>query len=151
MKKIITTVIMITMLFTLAVPALAAENETIEPKVETATGVSEKQALETALNDADEKEADVTVLKNCLTEKETEDGTVIIMYSVKFNTDTTAYKYYIDANTGSVLYKNIVYQDPNVAFKNHSREKSDMNGKKNRNRDTSEDTVVEEITADTAA
>ena len=144
MKKIITTVIMITMLFTLAVPALAAEDKATEPEVEAAIGISEKQAIETALNDADEKEEDVTVLKNSLTEKETEDGTAIIMYSVKFHTDTTDYKYYIDANTGVVLYKSIVYQDPNVSFKNHSREKGDMNEKKNRNRDTSEDTVVEE-------
>ena len=80
--------------------------------------LTEKQALEAALKDAGEKEADVTVTKNKLSEKEKQDGGKIAVYTVKFNTNTTSYKYILDANTGAVLQKSLEYNNPDVVFKN---------------------------------
>ncbi len=131
MKKTIAIALAILALAALTVTAFAAgeaapaagpeETAAIEAKL------TEADALAAALKDAGEKEADVTVTKNKLSEKETVDGETVAVYTVRFTTDTTTYKYILDANTGAVLYKSIVFESPDVVFK--SREGGEDGGR----------------------
>lgn len=133
MKKMIITVLTVLALSALCIPAFAAETaenaekegtETTAPAAEESAitaALTKEQALAAALKDAGEKESNVTVTKNVLSEKEKQDGGKIAVYSVKFNTDTTTYNYYLDADTGAVLMKSYVYNSPDVVFKNQDR------------------------------
>lgn len=130
MKKIISIVLAIAALAALAVTAFAAaEPEAAAAAAQEETTISAKlsedAALAAALKDAGEKEANVTVTKNSLSEKTTTDDETIAVYTVKFETETTTWKYIIDANTGAILYKSIVFQSADVTFKSHSRSGSD--------------------------
>lgn len=125
MKKIIAVILVVLALSALAVTAFASASpeaaaaQTAAPAQEETTvsaALTEEQALAAALKDAGLKEADVTVDRNKLTEKDTADGGTVAVYSVKFSNDTTTCKYYIDANTGAILYKSFVYQSADVVF-----------------------------------
>ena len=129
MKKYIAIMLTVLALSTLSITAFAADttqagetgtSASEEEKSTISFDLTEKEALAAALKDAGEKEADVTVTKNSLSEKETQDGGKIAVYTVKFNTNTTSYKYILDANTGAVLRKEYVYNSPDVSFKNRS-------------------------------
>ncbi len=100
-------------------PAAAAAAS--EEKTEIAAVLTEEEALAAALADAGEAEENVTVTKNRLSEKETVDGRTIAVYTVRFSTDTTTWKYFIDANTGAVLYKSVEFQSPDAVFKSRDR------------------------------
>lgn len=135
MKKIIAMMLVLCALAALTVSAFAAgsaEPETTETAAavqeeqsEIAAKLSEADTLAASLKDAGEKEADVTVTKNKLSEKTTENGETIPVYTVKFSTDTTTYKYYIDGNTGAIIYKSVEFQNPDIVLKSHSRGDSD--------------------------
>lgn len=137
MKKIIAIMLVLAALAALTVTAFATGSAEPAAAVEAVTSasveaeetidaaLSEDAALAAALKDAGEKEADVTVTKNKLSEKTTEDDETIAVYTVKFNTDTTTYKYYVDANTGAILYKSIEFRSADVVFKSHSRGEAD--------------------------
>ena len=129
MKKYIAIMFTVLALSALSIPAFAADttragetggSASEEEKSTVSFDLTEKEALAAALKDAGEKEADVTVTKNSLSEKETQDGGKIAVYTVKFNTNTTSYKYILDADTGAVLRKEYVYNSPDVSFKNRS-------------------------------
>ena len=129
MKKYIAIMLTVLALSTLSIPVFAADttqagktgtSASEEEKSTISFDLTEKEALAAALKDAGEKEADVTVTKNSLSEKETQDGGKIAVYTVKFNTNTTSYKYILDADTGAVLRKEYVYNSPDVSFKNKS-------------------------------
>lgn len=127
MKKIIAITLAVLALSTLAVTAFAAgsaEQDVATPAAEETTieaALAEEQALAAALKAAGEKEEDVTVTQNKLSEKETTDGESIAVYTVKFNTKTTTYKYILDANTGEIYYSSVGFQNPDVVFKNRDR------------------------------
>ncbi|MBQ9031602.1 MAG: PepSY domain-containing protein [Parasporobacterium sp.] len=98
--------------------------------------LSEQEALAAALKDAGVSQAAITVTRTQLAEKQTDTGETIPVYTVKFSSDTTSYKYYIDANSGSVLYKNIEYSGKEFTLKERSHdrettEKSDSDSSKN--------------------
>ena len=149
MKKIIAIILAVLALSALTVTAFAAgsaEPETAEaaaPAAEETTAaaaLTEEQALAAALTDAGEAEENVTVTKNSLSEKETADGGKIAVYTVKFSTETTAYKYILDANTGAVLYKSLEFQSPDVVFQ--SRGKGEERGKSGGETDREDGTTV---------
>ena len=124
MKKIIAMLLALCALAALTVSAFATsspEPETAaaaeEAETEIAAKLSEADALAAALKDAGEKEADVEVTKNKLSERTTEDDETIPVYTVKFSTATTEYKYYIDGNTGAVIYKSVEFQNPDIVLK----------------------------------
>ena len=127
MKKIIAIILVVLALSALAVTAFAAnstEQEPVVPAVEETTieaALTEEQALAAALKDAGEKEADVTVTQNQLSDKETTNGEQIAVYTVKFSTETTTYKYIMDANTGEIYYSSVEFQNPDVVFKSRDR------------------------------
>ena len=104
-----------------AVDAASAATEAAESEKIIEAALTEEQALAAALKDAGEKEADVTVTKNKLTEKTLVSGEKVAVYSVKFETETTTYKYYVDGNTGAVLYKSIEFCSPDFALQSRSR------------------------------
>ena len=122
MKKIIAITLAVLALCALAVTAFAAgdaapaaEESTIEAAL---TG---EQALAAALKAAGEKEADVTVTQDKLSEKETTDGEQIAVYTVRFSTETTTYQYILDANTGEIYYSSAEFQNPDVIFRGRDR------------------------------
>ena len=126
MKKLIAIMFTVLALSAISITAFAADtakpegsgsSASAEEKTTITFELTEKEALAAALKDAGEKEADVTVTKNSLSEKETQDGGKTAVYTVKFNTDTTSYKYVLDANTGAVLRKEYVYNSPDANFK----------------------------------
>ena len=134
MKKIIAVIVAVLALSALTVTAFAsgspepAEEAVAAPEAEEAViaaALTEEQALAAALKDAGLKEAAVTVSKNKLSEKETEDGETVAVYTVKFSTETTEFKYILDANTGAILYKSMEFQSPDVVFKSRDRNGSD--------------------------
>ena len=131
MKKIIAMLLALCALAAFTVSAFAASSPEPEAaaaakeETEIAAKLSEADALAAALKDAGEKEADVEVTKNKLSEKTTEDDETIPVYTVKFSTDTTTYKYYIDGNTGAVIYKSVEFQNPDIVLKSHGRGDSD--------------------------
>ena len=125
MKKTIIIMLAILALSALTVSAFAAADAApaAEPE-ETAVieaKLTEADALAAVLKDAGEKEADVTVTKNKLSEKETADGETVAVYTVKFTNDTTTWQYILDADTGAILYKSFEYQSPDVVFKGRDR------------------------------
>jgi len=122
MKKIIAILLALCALAALTVTASAsasAEPAAAAAGEETviAAKLTEADALAAALKDAGEKEANVEVTKNKLSERTTEDGETIPVYTVKFSTDTTEYKYYIEGNTGAVIYKSVEFQNPDIVLK----------------------------------
>ena len=127
MKKIIAITLAVLALSALAVTAFAAsssEQDAAAPAAEETmieTALTEEQALAAALKAAGEKEADVTVTQNKLSEKETTDGESIAVYTVEFSTETTTYKYILDANTGEIYYSSVEFQNPDVIFKVRDR------------------------------
>lgn len=136
MKKIIAILLALCALTALTVSAFAASSPEPEAAEDTAVAaaqeeteitakLSEDDALAAALKDAGEKEADVEVTKNKLSERSTEDDETIPVYTVKFSTDTTEYKYYIDGNTGAVIYKSVEFQNPDIVLKSRGRSESD--------------------------
>ena len=177
MKKIIAILLAVLAISAVTVTAFAAgspeaaETESAAPAKEETTiaaALTEEQALAAALKDAGLKEADVTVDRNKLTEKTTADGETVAVYSVKFSNDTTTCKYYIDANTGAILYKSLVFQSADVVFAGHSHDgasgemNADANGEMNadasgemgrsgRHHDASEDAEADVLTDTTAA
>ena len=64
---------------------------------------------------------------NKLAEKELANGETIMVYSIRFSTDTTTYKYYIDANTGAILYKKTEFCAADFILKNNNS-KADTEG-----------------------
>ena len=122
MKKIIAITLAVLALCALAVTAFAAGDAA--PAAEEATieaALTEEQALAAALKSAGEKEADVTVTQNRLSEKTTTDGQQIAVYTVQFSTETTTYQYILDANTGEIYYSSAEFQNPDVIFKGRDR------------------------------
>ncbi len=65
--------------------------------------VSKEDAVAAALKDAGFAEEDVTVTRTRLKETEDENGQTIAVYTVKFHTEDTTYKYHVDANTGKII------------------------------------------------
>ena len=129
MKKIIAILLALCALAALTVSAFAASSPEPEAAAQEETAIaaklSEADALAAALKDAGEKEADVEVTKNRLSEKTTEDDETIPVYTVKFSTGTTEYKYYIDGNSGVVIYKSVEFQNPDIVLKSHGRGDTD--------------------------
>ena len=91
MKKYIAIMLTVLALSTLSITAFAADttqagetgtSASEEEKSTISFDLTEKEALAAALKDAGEKEADVTVTKNSLSEKETQDGGKIAVYTV---------------------------------------------------------------------
>ena len=169
MKKIIAILLAVLAISAVTVTAFAvgspeaAETEAAAPAKEETTiaaALTEEQALAAALKDAGLKEADVTVDRNKLTEKTTADGETVAVYSVKFSNDTTTCKYYIDANTGAILYKSLVFQSADVVFAGHSHDvaSGEMNadasgemGRSGRHHAASEDAEADAQTDTTVA
>lgn len=123
MKKLIAIVLAILALSALTVSAFAAGTASAAPTAEAreeapeiTAKLTEADSLAAALKDAGMKETDVTVDRNKLSEKTTTGGETVAVYSVKFFNDTTTCKYYIDANTGAILYKSIEFQNPDFIF-----------------------------------
>ena len=122
MKKLIAITLAVLALCALAVTAFAAGDAA--PAAEETTikaALTEEQALAAALKAAGEKEADVTVTQNRLSEKTTTDGEQIAVYTVTFSTETTTYQYILDANTGEIYYSRAEFQNPDVVFKDRGR------------------------------
>ena len=67
------------------------------------TAVSKEDAVAAALKDAGFAEDEVTVTRTRLREKEDENGEAVTVYTVKFHTEDTTYKYHVDANTGEII------------------------------------------------
>ena len=65
--------------------------------------VSKEDAVAAALKDAGFAEDEVTVTRTRLREKEDENGEAVTVYTVKFHTEETTYKYHVDANTGEII------------------------------------------------
>ena len=65
--------------------------------------VSKEDAVAAALKDAGFAEDEVTVTRTRLREKEDENGETVTVYTVKFHTEDTTYKYHVDANTGEII------------------------------------------------
>ncbi len=136
MKKIIALLLALCALAALTVSAFAsassepASTETVETAAaeETQTAIaaalSEDEAVAAALKDAGENEADVTVTKCRLSEKTTEAGETVAVYTIKFETGTTEYKYRIDGSTGAIIYKSVEFENPDYAFTSRSRSAS---------------------------
>ena len=113
----------------ISAPSDPAQNKDKKEKAgtETAVKLSEEEALTAALKDAGERETAITVSKNKLAEKELANGETIMVYSIRFSTDTTTYKYYIDANTGAILYKKTEFCAADFILKNNNS-KADTEG-----------------------
>lgn len=116
MKKTIAIVLAILALLALSVTAFASADagETAEPaeastrasremKTDIEAAVPEEDAVAAALKDAGFTEDDVTVTRTRLREKTDEDGNTVVMYTVRFHTEDTTYKYHVDAETGAIL------------------------------------------------
>ncbi|MDO5134087.1 MAG: PepSY domain-containing protein [Eubacteriales bacterium] len=146
MKKIIVMLFAVLTLSALTVPAFAVAGDSLDTKkveaeqqasttqqedstkqegstqqdqaaTEISAKLSEADALAAALKDAGQKEADVTVSKNKLSEKQTTAGTAVAVYTVHFKTVDTSYKYILDANTGAVYCRDVRFQSADVVFK----------------------------------
>lgn len=65
--------------------------------------VFKEDAVAAALKDAGFAEDEVTVTRTRLREKEDENGEAVTVYTVKFHTEDTTYKYHVDANTGEII------------------------------------------------
>ena len=119
--------------FAAAAPqAVAAEEPAViqrEEQPEISARLSEADALEAALRDAGETEATVTVTKIRLSEKKTENDQMIPVYSIRFSTETTKYKYGIDGNTGAIIYKNTAFQNPDIVLEGHGHGELDRTGR----------------------
>ena len=150
------------MLCIFSATAFAAETvkpaEEKEETVQISAKLTGDDALAAALKDAGKSEADVMVKKNSLSEKETETGEKVAVYTVRFNDETTNYKYFVEANTGEILYKNIEYQKADMVFKGRDRGEKDASekesrGTRNTNGKDSNPTELDNIdaSADTAA
>lgn len=130
MKKTAAILLAVLALSALSVTALAASSPEQEPaeadapvREEAVAALTEEQALAVALKDAGFEESEVTVDRSRLTEKTTVDGEAVAVYSVKLSNDTTTCRYYIDANTGAILYKSLEFRSADIVFAggSHSR------------------------------
>lgn len=149
MKKILATIFAVLMMSALTVSVFAEDQEAAtqqktttqqeaatqqetaeqqEAAAQIAAKLTEADALTAALEDAGKKEADVTVTKNRLSEKQTTTGSTIAVYTVKFNTADTTYKYILDANTGMVYYRDVTFQSADAVFKGRGHGKKESGG-----------------------
>ena len=123
MKKIIAILLALSALTVSALAAGSSEPKAADAVIsaseeaapELTAVLTEEAALAVALKDAGLTEDAVAVSRNKLTEKDGADGQSIVLYSVKFSTDTTSYKYYVDGNTGAILYKSVEFRSPVLA------------------------------------
>ena len=123
MKKIIAILLALSALTVSALAAGSSEPKAADAVIsaseeaapELTAVLTEESALAVALKDAGLTEDAVAVSRNKLTEKDGADGQSIVLYSVKFSTDTTSYKYYVDGNTGAILYKSVEFRSPVLA------------------------------------
>lgn len=129
MKKLLAVILTVVTLSALSLTAFAEESTQPEgtgsssgsQQTSIIAALTQKEALEAALKDAGEKEADVTVTRYSVSEMETSDGGTITACSLAFKTDTSSYMYVLNANTGEILRKEYVYRNPDVSIKNHPR------------------------------
>ena len=125
MKKLIATILTVVTLSALSMTAFATETTPQEgsgsssaaQETSITAAMTQKEALEVALKDAGEKEADVTVSKYSVSNMETSDGGTITACTLAFKTDTSTYHYVLNADSGEILRKEYVYQNPSVTLK----------------------------------